>query len=441
MISKILTPIFLLFFIATLQSQTVNFRFSTSFYSWRTADTLGSNPNYTTHVRGYQNLLFDANYKQIGINFNLQTEEDVVKKIGDGFNYRFYNLYIRGSNLFNALDFKLGRHYVFAGVGKGAIDGLSFKIKAGKKKELQLTGYGGLLTPLNYDFENYSQIKLKDNYLIGGMLTYYGVKDLAVSLSYMNKRRKPVPYTANRLDSLFNTKEVLIDIDSKADQLAGFDFSYSYGLKYYISGKAYYDLNFKKFSRGEAIVKASPMNNLWVNASYTYTEPQLSYNTIFWVFEHKRYQELGIGADYLLKKTYNLYAKFGTVIFKEKDIDKEISNTSFKLDVGFNHPNYGLSYTRYFKYAGESDGVYGYYAREILKSKLSCNLSLAYSRYRISEFSTEKVNSFSGMLGLTLRPIPQFSVDVQGQLIINRIYKTDTRLFVGLNYWLFKNFK
>lgn len=437
MISKILTAVFLLFFITTLQSQTVNFRFSTSFYSWRTADTLGSNPNYTTHVRGYQNLLFDASHGKIGINFLLQTEEDIVKKIGKGFNYRFYNLYIRGNNLFNALDFKLGRHYVFAGVGKGAIDGLSIKIKAGKKKELQFSGYGGILTPLNYDFDNYSKIKVKDNYLIGAQITYYGVKDLAVSLSYMNKHKKPESYTAFRLDSLFNTKEVLIDIDSPADQLAGLDFNYSYGFKFNISGKTYYDMNLKKLSRGEANVKVSPMNNLWVNASYTYREPQLSYNTVFWVFEHKQYQEFGLGADYLLKKTYNLYAKFGTVIFKEKDT----SNTSFKLDVGFNHPNYGLSYTRYFKYAGESDGFYGYYAREILKSKLSCNLSLAYSRYKISEYSSEKVNSFSGMLGFTFRPMPQFSVDIQGQMIINRIYKTDARLFVGFNYWLFKNFK
>jgi hypothetical protein len=437
MISKILTTVFLLFFITAIQSQTVNFRVSTSFYSWRTADSITSNTTYTTHVKGYQNLLFDVSYGKIGINFSTQIDEDIVKKIGRGFSYRFYNLYIKGSNLFNVLDFRLGRHYLSAGVGKGAIDGLSFKIKAGKKKEIQFTGYGGIFTPLNYDFDNYSSIKIKDNYFVGGQIAYYGVKDLGVSISYTNKHKKPVPYTADRLDSFFNTKSVTIDIDSRADQLAGLDFSYSYGLKFYISGKAYYDLNLKKFSRGEAYAKVSPMNNLWVNASYTYTEPLLSYNTIFWVFEHKQYQEIGLGADYLLKKTYNLFIKFGTVLFNEKDT----SNSSFKLDVGFNHPNYGLSYTRYFKYAGESDGVYGYYTRDLLKSKLACNLSLAYSRYRISEYSTEKVNSFSGILGFTYRPIPQFSVDVQGQVVINRIYKTDTRAFVGFNYWLFKNFK
>ena len=36
------------------------------------------------------------------------------------------------------------------------------------------------------------------------------------------------------------------------------------------------------------------------------------------------------------------------------------------------------------------------------------------------------------------RPIPQFSIDAQGQFMFNRIYKTDARFLVGLSYWFFK---
>ena len=44
----------------------------------------------------------------------------------------------------------------------------------------------------------------------------------------------------------------------------------------------------------------------------------------------------------------------------------------------------------------------------------------------------------SGQLGITYRPMPQFSVDIQGQFLINRIYKSDARILAGFSYWLFK---
>ena len=58
----------------------------------------------------------------------------MIKKVGRGFAYRFYNLYVKGSNLFGVLDVKLGRQNIFAGTGKGTLDGLNLKVKAGKTK-------------------------------------------------------------------------------------------------------------------------------------------------------------------------------------------------------------------------------------------------------------------------------------------------------------------
>jgi len=75
-----------------------------------------------------------------------------------------------------------------------------------------------------------------------------------------------------------------------------------------------------------------------------------------------------------------------------------------------------------------------------VRTKLSANLGAGYSSYKVGEYSTEKENVFSGLLGLTFRPNPQFSIDIQGQINTNRIYKYDTRLLVGINYWLFKKF-
>ena len=122
------------------------------------------------------------------------------------------------------------------------------------------------------------------------------------------------------------------------------------------------------------------------------------------------------------------------------DVTTGLKSNSLRLQAGISHPNYGLSYVKYTGYTGESDGATGYFYRELIKSKLSGTLSIGYSSYRLGEFTGDKVNAFSGMLGLTYRPMPQLSVDAQGQFINNRIYKTDARFLIGVNYWLFKKF-
>jgi len=426
-----LTGIFIALMIgaASVNSQSLNLRFSTYFYGWERGDSLLGDSK-TSHLRGYQSLLLEASNNKWSFNSLMQIDEDLINKIDKGFDFRFYNLYVKGTDLFNVLDLKLGRQYVFAGVGKSAMDGLNFKIKAGKNKEYQFGGFGGGLTPYNYDFRNYPA--LEDNYIFGGIFSYYGVRSLTAALSYVNKHRKPESYTAMRLDSLLNTKEVLIDFDSKADQLVGLDLNYSYLQKHFFYGKAYYDLNNKKFYRGEFNASLTVANNLRLTAMYEYREPQISYNTIFWTFAHKQYQEIGGSINYTLKNGINIFGSISDVIYTD--------DNSLKIQLGINNPSFSLSYVKYTGYAGESDGAYGYYSRELLKSILSGNLSLNYSRYNIGDYSTEKEKAFSGMLGFTYRPSTYFSFDVQGQLISNRIYKYDTRFLVGVSYWLFKKY-
>lgn len=427
----LLIVIFFFVSMPSFYSQNLNLRFSTFFYGWERADSVtqtGTDAPKTLHVKGYQNLLLQANKNQWSFNTSIQTEEDVVKKMGRGFAYRFYNLYIKGSNLFNLLDIKAGRQYVYAGVGKGPIDGLYFKVKGGKNKEFQFTGFGGALTPYDYSFDNYP--KIKENFLAGAQFTYFGVKNLMAAASFSYKKRKMPSYYALRVDSTFNAQEVLIDVEAPAEMLAGVDFNYTYLMKHNFYGKAYYDIKMKKFYRGEFNARINAYKNLNVSASYTYNQPQLNFNTIFSVFTHKQNQEIEGGVDYTLKNGINIFARVSDVLFD--------GDHSLRLQAGFNHSNYGLNFIRYMGYSGESDGVNGYYLRQIVPEILSTSVSLSYARYRLGDYTTEKVNSLSGMLGFTYRPNRQFTVDVQGQFIQNRVYKLDSRFLVGISYWLFK---
>jgi hypothetical protein len=389
------------------------------------------NTTYTTHITGYQNLLLDGSVGKWTFNTFLQTDEDVVNKIGRGFAYRFYSLYLKGTNLFNHLDIKLGRQYISAGTGKGTIDGAYLKLKMGTNKEYQLIGYGGELTPLTYDIDKYPTIK--KNYSLGAQFLYYGVKDLVAAVSYQNKRRQPDSYYALRADSIFNTHQVLVETDSKADQSAGLDVNYSFLNKHNVYGKAYWDVNRMHLTRGEFNANILLMKDLRFSGGFIYREPQISYNSIFCVFTHSTTQEYEGGLDYVLNENYNLYGRIGNVIYN--------GDHSLKFQLGVNNRFFGVSFVKYDGYAGQSDGIYGYVSHELVKSKLSLNLSMDFSRYKISDYATDKSNAYSGLLGLTYRPEPRISVDVQGQFLSNEEYKTDTRFLVGFNYWMFSKFK
>jgi hypothetical protein len=439
---KLLLLVVIILFSTSIFSQSVNFRFNNYFYGWQRIDSLSNNSEAKTlHIRGYQNYLFEFNSGKWSFNTLAQTEEDVINRNGRGFNYRFYNLYIKGSNLGDLVDVKLGRQNIFAGTGRGTLDGLNLKVKAGKFKEYQLTLYGGLPVPHTYDFREYPEVK--NNYQFGAQFSYYGVRDLFASVSYTNKKRTPEPYTASRLDSLYNLYEKTITFEGPAEQLLGLDVNYVYLGKHNFFGKVYYEIGQKKLYRGEFNARIALNNELRLFAEYLYREPYYSYNSIFWVFNYTKNQEIGGGLDYTLKNGINIYGRAGVVIYDKSEKSTITSptsekNTSLKLQAGFSHANYGLSFTRYMGYAGESDGASGYYQRKFYKDILSASASVSYSRYKIGDYDVDKVNSFSGSLGITYRPEPQFSVDVQGQLMINRIYKTDTRFLVGFSYWLFK---
>lgn len=426
-----------------VRSQSVNFRFNNYFYGWQRIDSLSDNSSAkTTHLRGYQNYLLEFNSGKWSFNTLAQTEEDVIGKVGRGFHYRFYNLYVKGANLFDRLDVKLGRQYIYAGTGKGALDGLHLKVKAGKNKEYQLALYGGALAPYTYEFKEYPEIK--NNYHFGAQFTYYGVKDLMAAISYSNKKQTPEPYTAYRMDSLFNIYERTITFDGPAEQLGGLDFNYTYMGKHNLYGKAYFDIRQNKFYRAEINARVTLRDNLRFFAEYIYREPRFTYNSIFWVFNYTKNQEIDGGLDYTLKNGINIYGRAGLVIYDKSEITSITApvsgdNTSLKLQAGFTHPNFGLSFVRYTGYSGESDGAYGYAQKEVYKDILSASASLSYARYRLGNiYPTDKVNSFSGMLGITYRPVPEFSVDAQGQILINRIYKTDARFLVGFSYWAFR---
>jgi hypothetical protein len=93
-----------------------------------------------------------------------------------------------------------------------------------------------------------------------------------------------------------------------------------------------------------------------------------------------------------------------------------------------------VSYAGSDGYAGElqSFSLQGSYP--MMDRKLVPNAGVAFSSYRLN--AQEKTNTaFSLLLGTVLRPVPEFAVDLQGQMLTNPLYKNDLRLQARLTYW------
>jgi hypothetical protein len=87
--------------------------------------------------------------------------------------------------------------------------------------------------------------------------------------------------------------------------------------------------------------------------------------------------------------------------------------------------------------AQEVDGISGYFQRQLLQDKLSTSLSVNIQVSWVIMIPIKKIRQVHLDL---LTGLYQISIDAQGQVLINRIYKGDVRFLIGLNYWLFKNF-
>jgi len=108
--------------------------------------------------------------------------------------------------------------------------------------------------------------------------------------------------------------------------------------------------------------------------------------------------------------------------------------TSMTWTAGINSGYGSVSYSGGTGYAGqiESFSVQGQYP--LCNNLLIPSLGLSWASYRLSE--EDRIDHALAVLaGATVRPTRNFSFDVQGQWMTNRLYNRDMRLQVRLMYW------
>jgi hypothetical protein len=409
-------------------AQTVNGRLITSLDTWERHDTAGTSTRY---ARAYQIVQLDLTKANFGLHTYLQGTTDFSNPLGNDPRIRVYNLYFDAKNLANVVDLKLGRQPVFARIGASAMDGLTVKVHPfGTVHTLSLFG-GGIVPP---DEPGSLISNLKENYLLGAQFLTTAIPNARIGLQYLNRQMKPEVYSAIRRDTLLSpneTRTITVENSSAAYEFASLDVSYEYSTYLSLYGRLDYDINETGISRGEVSARYNASVDVGLTGEFIHREPRIPNNSIFSVFEHGGTDEIGFGVDYALNKLFSVYGRYAYLSLKD--------DHSEQITLGMNAGYGSLVYAHNFGYSGDLDGVYAQVAYPILNRTVIANGGIQYSSYKLSDSQAESENSFSGSLGVTIRPINTVCFDLQGQLITNNIYKTDFRLFAKLNYWFFQN--
>jgi hypothetical protein len=401
-------------------AQFFQLRLVSSASAWQQQDTLGQS---SSHLFGYQTAQLSLTGDHLSFHTYLQGFNDFAGPVKNDDVIRFYNFYLKYTNLFEIVDLSLGRQAIFAGVGNGTIDGGIASVRL-LDSRLKVLGYYGALPSPGQKFEMIGN--QKDNNMFGAQVNGMPTDFARVSLSYMQKNIKPENYWAIRKDSLFNPVTTEISPSASAEQYVSGDVSLDYNILSAYA-RSDFDLNQEKFSRVQLFTRVKVMDPLSLTGEYIHREPRLLYNSIFWVFAYNTISEYELGAEYSICKDWQVFGKFGSVSYGDDNSNQVTLGGSMKYA--------SASFSWNTGYGGELAAFSVNAGYPLFDNQLTPTLVVGYAHYKLDS-NAPISDALSGAIGAVYRPIPALSLDAQVQWIQNKIYNNDVRLFLRGSYYL-----
>jgi hypothetical protein len=409
-----------IFGVAMTAAQLVTGRLATSFYAWERFDTVGTSQQ---SVRAFQAVQLSIAQGDVSLNTSLMGTTNLAGEFGDVGRVRFYNLYLSWLNIGKTVDLNLGRQYVYAGVGNGTIDGLMAQAHF-LQRGVTVTGFGGATVGPDYTGVRKN---MHDNYHFGGQVVTTLIPNARIGVSYANRREERDPYWALRArDTSYAAFPYYVANDADAEELGSADASYTLLDRLSVYGRYDYDFNNERTSRAQGGVRVNVTSAFALTGDYIHRIPRISYNSIFSAFVTNAVDEVEGGIEYGFTPMLHAYGRVASVSYTDEK--------STRWTLGVNSGYGSVSYSGSDGYAGELQslslqGSYPLFGRVVVPTA-----GLSYASYRLSQESSRD-NALGVLLGAMVRPLPAFTVDVQGQWLSNKLLQRDLRMQVKLMYW------
>ncbi|MFH0930799.1 MAG: hypothetical protein V1890_02530 [Candidatus Zixiibacteriota bacterium] len=366
---------------------------STYFNSYQTQDLYTEEK--TSYFRAYQSFRFDLNQigtKTLSFHTYFRSTTDFIHKGPDDPTTKIYNVYLDWKNIKKVLNLRLGRQFLYAGVGNGTMDGLRFDFKP--KQKLQLTGYVGFQLPRE---RSTNLDTWEKSHIFGGELATTYLKDTRLAISYVQKERE-------------KTKEEQFLAANLTHLHKKFDFFSQF----------YYNLVYKKAQNFTLRGTGSELfGELYISLEYQYRQPSIYSNSIFSVFKQESYSLYRFTGTYQPIKNFRFSSEYDLTLYKSDNS----SRTRFGVEYSF--IALGLNFRR--GYGGESNGVYGKIIHTFNKNFVF-SVSADYGKYKIDEEQESKDESLAISSRVEWEPLRNFQLALEVQDVRNKIKNYDLRL-------------
>ncbi len=400
-------------------AQSLSGRITTAFYSWEAPETVSNSASY---FRGYQGIVL--NVKNLGSpKVSLHTGIRVVEDYGTGIennaDHRIYNLYIRARQLGDAVDLKLGRQQIFSGVAFGTIDGLIATFRYPNVAYLEI--FAGSLVPLR---ETWKVNGWNEGNMWGSRLVVNRWASTNVSVSYMQKSRKPLAYTE---PGIYSGR--LWNFDPLQQNLLGLDAEHTFTKSVKVYGRLEGDIENQKFDRAEGIVQYNPVQNFSLTGEFFFRKPRMHYNSIFNYFTQLDSKEWWLRGLYRFNGKWFVHGGIATVRY-------EGDESTNRYDFGLGSEYFSIGYNRRSGFSGALDGFYANGQYPVVKM-VWARAGVFVSRYKLYEEFEEYDNLVTSFGGVKIIPRDWFNFDIEGQGLNNKLFSKDFRLFIRGNFWFF----
>jgi len=398
---KIICLVFLLALTLFKQSLAVELRsnISTYFNSYQTQDLYTEEK--TSYFRAYQSFRFDL--KQIGtknLSFHtyFRSTTDFIHKNSTDPTTKIYNAYIDWKNIKKVLNLRLGRQFLYVGVGNATMDGLRLDFKP--KKKVQLTGYIGFQLPK----DRWTKVDTwEKSHIFGGELATTYLKNTRLAISYVQKKRE----------------------EAFEKYFIGINATHFYK-KLHLFSRFYYDLVYERVQnftlRGSG---SGLLDKLYLSFEYQFRQPSIYSNSVFSVFKQESYSIFRFSGAYQPIKSFKFSSEYDLTLYKS---DNSI-RTRFGIEYAF--IALGVNFRR--GYGGESNGVYGRIIHSFRRN-LVFSASTDYGKYKLDEEQESKNESFILASRVEWEPLKNFKLALEVQDVRNKVKSYDLRMVGRVSY-------
>jgi hypothetical protein len=451
--SKLFFVLTFLFLPVMLQAQTLNARFSTSVYSWENqfADSSASSAK---SFRGYQTGIIHAygvGMPNLSFHTYFRGSYDMGEKTADNPEYRIYSMYAQWRNTdqkTHKLDLRVGRQQVFTGLRSPAIDGMRADYANGDN--YSATAYFGALPP---EDGSVGVLKPFERHALGAKVSTSKYFKTNAALTFVDKSRDgKYAYTegTGRLYQRSDMQERLLGVDVNRMLLEKVNWFYHLE----------YDMHESNIRRISTDVQYNHNKDLFVGVEYIYRRPYLLYSASFIsIDEMHSNQEIWVRGNYRINDLWSVNAEYANVFYDLKDawryglgVGFWLTNLNYQYRLGYGGTINMISASAYYPVNNKLrvDGSVSYatfdLADDITKDSYTSPPPGEWDQYNLERQIMSNTNtSITAVARVNYEILRSLNVDVEGQFLSQNIKtspiyagnKSDFRLFVRANYWIF----